>query len=78
MLPVPKPFRPEEWQHLAETALAQAPCFHGRNLAIEAESDALVLRGVVKTVFQKRLAERTVRAVAPLIPIVNEIDVAEE
>ncbi len=78
MLPRRKATNPEQWVDAAQSALAQSPCFHGRNLSVEAETDALVLRGVVKSTFQKQLAERTVRSVVTLIPLVNEIEIAVE
>jgi len=69
---------PEFWVGDAQAALAKSPCFHGRNLSVDAESDALVLRGVVKSRNQKELAERTVRSVVTWLPLVNEIEIAVE
>lgn len=76
MLPYRRQFDMPFWEEVAKAALAQTACFHGRNLSVDSEGELLVLRGVVKTVFQKELAYRAVRSAVGPLPIVNEIELA--
>lgn len=74
MLPARRQSAIELCEQAAQSALAQSSCFHGRNLSVEADAEVLVIRGVVKTPFQKRLAERTVKNAVGQVPVVSEIE----
>jgi osmotically-inducible protein OsmY len=63
-----------ESEQAAKAALAGCHCFHGRNLSVETEGAYLVLRGVVKTPYQRELAIRTVKKAVGLTPLLNEIE----
>lgn len=78
MLPVRKQTVIELYERAAQSALAKSPCFHGRNLSVEADAEVLVVRGVVKTPFQKRLAEQTVKNAVGQVPVVSEIELRVE
>jgi osmotically-inducible protein OsmY len=70
--------RQRECEELAKAALAGCTCFHGRNLSVETEGAYLILRGVVKTAFQREQVCRIVKKAVGLVPLLNEIEIAVE
>ena len=74
MLPHQIPQKRTDWEEAAKTALAGCHCFHGRNLSVELDGGFLVLRGVVKSEFQKELVYRAVKKAVGLTPLSNEIE----
>jgi len=63
------------WLDVARTALARSGSFHGRNLDVSLEEDALVLRGVVKSEFQRAKVYQAVRNAVGITPLENEIEI---
>lgn len=57
------------------TALERNPHFSGRNLNFEAEHGRVTLRGVVRSYFQKQMAQEAVRHVDGVQEIQNELEV---
>lgn len=57
-------------------ALERNPHLHGRTLRFETESGRVTLRGVVRTYFQKQMAQEVVRRVDGVDEICNELEVA--
>lgn len=72
----PQHDRQKEFEELAKAALAGCTCFHGRNLSVESEGAYLILRGVVKTPFQREQVFRTVKKAVGIAPLLNEIELA--
>jgi hypothetical protein len=68
--------RQRECEAVAKTALAGCTFFHGRNLSVEFEGAYLILRGVVKTPFQREQVFRTVKKAVGIVPLLNEIEIA--
>ena len=67
----------EHSEELARAALSSCCGFYGRNLSVETDGPYLVLRGVVKTAFQREQVFRTVKkTIGNLIPLLNEIEIA--
>jgi len=61
---------------LAQSALADSAIFDLRDLVVEQEHDALVLRGSVSSYYHKQMAQEVVRAVAGReVDVVNAIEV---
>ena len=58
------------------TALERNPHLSGRTLRFETESGRVTLRGVVRTYFQKQMAQEAVRRVEGVDEIRNELQVA--
>ena len=58
------------------TALERNPHLLGRRLRFETESGRVTLRGVVRTYFQKQMAQEAVRRVDGVDEICNELQVA--
>lgn len=57
------------------TALERNPYFSGRNLYFEANQGRVRLRGVVRSYFQKQMAQEAVRRVDGVSEILNDIEV---
>jgi|GEM_PF-1607365 osmotically-inducible protein OsmY len=66
------------WLDVARTALAQSASFHGRNLDIGIEEETLVLRGVVKSEFQRQKVLQTVQQAIGITPLQNEIEIIRD
>jgi osmotically-inducible protein OsmY len=58
------------------TALARNPYLAGRNLRFETEEGRVTLRGVVRTYFQKQMAQESLRRIDGVDQIHNELEVA--
>lgn len=58
------------------TALSRNPYLAGRNLRFETEKGRVTLRGVVRTYFQKQMAQESLRRVDGVDQIENELEVA--
>lgn len=58
------------------TALSRSPYLAGRNLRFETEEGRVTLRGVVRTYFQKQMAQEALRRVEGVDEIQNELEVA--
>jgi hypothetical protein len=62
-------------QPRAQTALATSPIHELRELRIEQQNGALVIRGSVSSFYHKQLAQEVVRAVCREIELVNSVSV---
>ena len=62
-------------RELVETALARSSYLTGKNLRIEVHQDDVVLRGVVRSYYQKQLAQESLRKVQGVRFIKNELEV---
>ena len=58
------------------SALQANPYFSGRSLRFETESGRVTLRGVVRSYFQKQMAQEALRHVEGIHEIHNELEVA--
>jgi osmotically-inducible protein OsmY len=58
------------------TALERNPYLSNRNLRFETEQGRVTLRGVVKTYFQKQMAQEAIRHVDGVSEIANELEVS--
>jgi osmotically-inducible protein OsmY len=58
-----------------QLALLRSPMLAGRNLRFEVHEQGVVLRGVVRSYYHKQLAQESLRHVAGLKHITNEIEV---
>ncbi len=58
------------------TALERNPHIPGRTLRFEAEEGRVTLRGVVRSYFQKQMAQEALRHVAGVREIANELEVS--
>lgn len=58
------------------TALSRSPYVAGRNLRFETEQGRVTLRGVVRSYFQKQMAQEALRKVDGVDEIHNELEVA--
>ena len=66
---------PHEIDDLVQVAWARCPNLLGRDLKCFWEADRLVLRGAVRTYYQKQLAQEALRSIPGLTTIQNEIEV---
>ncbi len=60
---------------IVESALARSSYLAGRNLRFEVHEDGVVLRGVVRSYYHKQLAQESLKSIAGLPRIHNEIEV---
>ena len=60
---------------LVESALSRSSYLAGKNLRFEVHADDVVLRGVVHSYYQKQLAQESLRSIAGVGRIQNEIEV---
>lgn len=58
------------------SALRRNPHLLGRSLRFETESGRVTLRGVVRSYFQKQMAQEALRHVEGIHEIYNELEVA--
>lgn len=58
------------------TALNRNPHIPGRSLRFETDSGRVTLRGVVRSYFQKQMAQEAIRRVDGVDEICNELEVA--
>jgi osmotically-inducible protein OsmY len=61
-----------------QTALKQNPYLAGRNLRFEADHGRIKLSGVVRSYFQKQMAQEALRRIEGVREVLNEIEVAQE
>ncbi len=64
-----------ELRGVVQSALARSLYRSGKNLRFEVHEDGVVLRGVVRSYYHKQLAQESVKSVAGLRRIHNEIEV---
>jgi len=57
------------------SAIERNPHVPGRNLRFETESGRVTLRGVVRSYFQKQMAQEALRGVDGIAEIRNELEV---
>lgn len=70
--------RPEsdsDLRRVVEAALARSPYLAGRNLRFEVHEDGVVLRGTVRSYYHKQLVQESLKSIASLPRIHNEIEV---
>ncbi|MGQ0633791.1 MAG: BON domain-containing protein [Planctomycetaceae bacterium] len=60
---------------VVQCALARSAYLSGKNLRFEVHEDGVVLRGVVRSYYQKQLAQESLRSISGLPQITNEIEV---
>lgn len=58
------------------TALERNPYFSGRNLFFETADGRVVLKGVVRSYFQKQMAQEAIRRLEGVDEVHNELQVA--
>ncbi|NLE36737.1 MAG: BON domain-containing protein [Pirellulaceae bacterium] len=63
--------------HRAFSALEQNVHLRGRRLHLEAERGRITLRGVVRSYYQKQMAQEAVRHVDGVDEITNELEVCQ-
>jgi osmotically-inducible protein OsmY len=61
--------------HQIRTALEQSPHLHGRQLRFEAHEGHVTLKGVVRSYYQKQMAQETLRELAGVERIENQLEV---
>ena len=64
------------WELQAMSALRANPLLAGRNLRIEQREGCVVLRGMVRSYYQKQMAQETLRQVVGERLIANELEVS--
>jgi osmotically-inducible protein OsmY len=65
----------DELKETVESALERNIYQSGRNLRFEVHEDSVVLRGIVRSYYQKQLAQESLRAISGVSRITNEIEV---
>ncbi len=63
-------------EHRVSVALDRHPHLTGRKLRFETHEGRVVLRGVVRTFFQKQMAQEALRRIDGVEEILNELEVA--
>lgn len=58
------------------TALSRNPYLVGRTIRFETEQGRVTLRGVVRSYFQKQMAQESLRRIEGVAEIHNELEVA--
>lgn len=69
------PQRKYDLLEMVELTLARSLCLAGRNLRFEVHEDGVVLRGTVRSYYQKQLAQESLKSISGLNRIHNEIEV---
>lgn len=62
-------------QELVGSALARTSCLSGKNLRFEVHETGIVLHGVVRSYYQKQLAQESLKSIEGVRCIMNEIEV---
>ena len=62
-------------QELVGSALARSAYLSGRNLRFEVHNESIVLHGVVRSYYQKQLAQESIKSIGGLRSILNRIEV---
>lgn len=60
---------------LVHTTLARSSYFMGTNLEVEIDDEQIVLKGVVRTYYQKQVAQESIRTIQGVKNIRNELQV---
>ncbi len=68
-------WRQFDLRSLVESALSRSSYLTGKNLRFEVHPEQVVLRGVVRSYYQKQLAQESLKSIAGLGRIQNEIEV---
>lgn len=58
-----------------QTAIASSPHFKGKQLRFESQQGRIVLRGKVKTYFEKQMAQEAIRRIEGVEEIHNDLEV---
>jgi len=66
---------PNDLREIVESALARSLYLSGKNLRFEVHEHGLVLRGIVRSYYQKQLAQESLKSISGLPRICNEIEV---
>lgn len=61
-----------------QIALKRNPYLAGRNVRFEAEHGLIKLRGVVRSYYQKQMAQEAIRRIEGVQEVLNELEVAQE
>ena len=61
--------------HQIRDALEQSPHLYGRTLRFEASEGRVTLKGVVRSYYQKQMAQESLRDVAGVDQIENQLEV---
>ena len=64
-----------ELRHLVESALSKSSFSNARNLRFEVHQAEVVLRGSVRSYYQKQLAQESLRSISGVARIMNELEV---
>ena len=56
-------------------ALTRSPFFSSRNFNVELQEGRVTLKGIVRTYYQKQLAQESVRSVAGVDRVLNQLEV---
>ena len=66
---------PKDFEKRAQKALSASPFYALRELQVEREGNALLIRGRVSSFYHKQLAQEVVRHAAEGVEVVNSIEV---
>lgn len=61
-----------------QTALKKNPYLAGRNLRFETDHGLIKISGVVRTYFQKQMAQEAIRRIEGVQEVLNELEVSQE
>ncbi len=67
--------RPHDLRDLIQSALARNPSLTTRNVRFELHEEDVVLRGIVRTYYQKQLAQESLRSIDGINRVRNELEV---
>jgi hypothetical protein len=74
-LPVMPVLTAKDVQQRAQKALAASPVFALRELQVDRDGEALLIRGLVTSFYHKQLAQEVVRHAAEGVEVINSIQV---
>lgn len=66
---------PHSLDDLLQSAIARCPQFFGRNVQVDVEPEAVVIRGVVGSYYHKQLAQESLRPLVGKTQIHNRLEV---
>jgi osmotically-inducible protein OsmY len=64
-----------EVRDLVRSTLARNPHFNGRDLRVEFDHSDVIIRGAVRSYYQKQIAQESVRRISGIGAIRNELEV---
>ncbi|MBA3312242.1 MAG: BON domain-containing protein [Planctomycetaceae bacterium] len=64
-----------EVRDLVRNTLARNPHFNGRDLRVDFDQHDVIIRGAVKSYYQKQIAQESVRRITGIGAIRNELEV---